>query len=337
MPVRADGNGNLFAWLGDPARGDAVLTGGHLDTYATGGHAAPGVRAAFLALDSLRAAGAAFRRPIGVAAFVDTRGERFGAPCLGSRLLTGALAPERAAALTDPDGVTLAQALGARPAGADRRLLSQLDAYLEVRPAPGPELSTIDTPIAMAGAVRPHGRWRLDFAPGADRAAATGDPMLTYAFTVLAANKEARLRGAHAAIGRVTVEPNATDTVASLVRGWLDVRAADEATLDALVEAVVAKARDRAGRDGTSLVVTPEARGAAVEFDRALLARIGAATARRTRVRVPVLTIDAAGDAGVLAAHVPTAVMLVRDRAGADDLAAGVAALAEALRELACD
>ena len=56
------------------------------------------------------------------------------------------------------------------------------------------------------------------------------DPMLTFAYTVLAANEEARLAGAHATVARVEVEPNATNAIPSLVRGWLDARAADTAT-----------------------------------------------------------------------------------------------------------
>ena len=37
------------------------------------------------------------------------------------------------------------------------------------------------------------------------------DPMLTYAMTVLAANKQARLAEARATFGRVVVEPNITN------------------------------------------------------------------------------------------------------------------------------
>src|SRR4029079_2738889 len=88
---------------------------------------------------------------------------------------------------------------------------------------------------------------------GTTRMADRRDPMLTYAFAVLAANKEARLRDAHATIGRGQVEPNATTAVPSRVTGWLDARAADPATLAALVEAVGAKVAERARRDGTGV------------------------------------------------------------------------------------
>lgn len=37
MPVTEDGNGNLFAWWGDPVAGDAVLTGSHFDSVPHAG------------------------------------------------------------------------------------------------------------------------------------------------------------------------------------------------------------------------------------------------------------------------------------------------------------
>ena len=81
-----------------------------------------------------------------------------------------------------------------------------------------------DAPVAVASAIWPHGRWRFDVTgegnhAGTTRMADRRDPMLTYAFTVLAANKEARLRGAHATVGRVAVEPNATNAIPSNA-GW---------------------------------------------------------------------------------------------------------------------
>ena len=42
MSVETDGNGNLWAWLGDPALGDAVVTGSHFDSVP-GGEIADGV------------------------------------------------------------------------------------------------------------------------------------------------------------------------------------------------------------------------------------------------------------------------------------------------------
>ena len=60
------------------------------------------------------------------------------------------------------------------------------------------------------------------------------DPMLTYAMTALAANKQARLAGQRATFGRIEVVPNGTNAVPSRVTAWLDARAAtDDGLADA--------------------------------------------------------------------------------------------------------
>ncbi|WP_369916106.1 allantoate amidohydrolase [Plantactinospora sp. KBS50] len=361
MPVTDDGNGNLFAWWAAPDTADdgpaaeagtaatarAVLTGSHFDSVPHGGgYDGPlGIVSAFLAIDELRRAGTVPVRPIGVAAFVEEEGARFGVPCLGSRLLAGAFDPDRAAELRDADRVSFAEALGARPAGARPDLLARVGAYLELHVEQGRALAGGAAPVGVASAIWPHGRWRFEFDGEANHAGTTRmadrrDPMLTYAFTVLAANKEARLRGAHATIGRVRVEPNATNAVPGRVTGWLDARAAEPAVLDELVEAVRAKAADRARRDGTGLTVVAESTSPLVAFDDDLGARLA------RLLGAPVLPTAAGHDAGVLAGQVPTAMLFVRNPTGVShspaehateaDCVAGVRALAGALAELAC-
>ncbi len=110
----------------------------------------------------------------------------------------------------------------------------------------------------MASAIWPHGRWRFDFTGEANHAGTTRledrrDPMLTYANTVLAARKKARLAGALATFGKVAVEPNGVNAIPSLVRGWLDSRAADEETLAALVAEIERSAAERGARDGVGV------------------------------------------------------------------------------------
>ncbi|MEO3816443.1 allantoate amidohydrolase [Plantactinospora sp. B24E8] len=347
--VTEDGNGNLIAWYGPPPdQGHAVLLGSHFDSVPYGGgYDGPlGIVSALLAVRAVLRRGPGFRRPVGVVVFAEEEGSRFGVPCLGSRLLTGALDPDRAATLTDRDGVSLAEALGDRPVGKRPELLARVDAFVELHIEQGRALVDLDAPVGVASGIWPHGRWRLDFTGEANHAGTTRmadrrDPMLTYAFTVLAANKEARLRGAHATIGRVEVEPNATNAVPARVRGWLDARAAEVETLDALVEAVRAKAADRAARDGTTLTVTRESLSPLVEFDAALSTSV-----RRVYAdTVPVLPTAAGHDAGILAGHLPTAMLFVRNPTGVshspaeaatdDDCAAGIRHLADLLADLA--
>ncbi len=68
--------------------------------------------------------------------------------------------------------------------------------------------STADAAVRLASGIWPHGRYRFDFTGAANHAGTTrmadrADPMLTYAMTVLAANKQARLAGQRATFGRV--------------------------------------------------------------------------------------------------------------------------------------
>jgi N-carbamoyl-L-amino-acid hydrolase len=343
MPVTEDGNGNLFAWWGAPWGQHAVLTGSHFDSVPHGGgYDGPlGIVSAFLAIDQLRRERKTPSKPLAVVAFVDEEGGRFGVPCLGSRLLSGGIDPKKAAALTDRDGVTFGEALGTEPAGALPGLQNRIDALIELHIEQG---RALDVPVGVASAIWPHGRWRFDFTGRGDHAGTTRmadrcDPMLTFAYTVLAANKEARLAGAHATIARAEVLPNATNAIPSLVQGWLDARAADTTTLDTLVEAVVKRAYDRAGRDGTEVAVTPESVSPEVAFDASLAARLA-----KTLGGAPILPTGAGHDAGVLSAHVPTAMLFVRNPTGVShspaehaedaDCEAGVEALATVLSDL---
>jgi N-carbamoyl-L-amino-acid hydrolase len=237
--------------------------------------------------------------------------------------------------------VSFGEALGGTPAGPLPGLTTRVGALVELHIEQGRALSV---PVGVASAIWPHGRWRFDFTGHGDHAGTTRmadrrDPMLTFAYTVLAANKEARLSGAHATVARVEVEPNATNAIPSLVRGWLDARAADTATMDTLVEAVTKRATERAGRDGTEVAVTRESLSAEVSFDGLLAARCSALLGG-----APILPTGAGHDAGVLSAHVPTAMLFVRNPTGishspsehadAADCEAGVSALAAVLSDL---
>ena len=77
-----------------------------------------------------------------------------------------------------------------------------------------------------------------------------------------------------ATIGRIEVDPGATNAIAASVRAWLDARAPDEAALTALVESITAHAKDRAARDRTTVAVTAESVSPVVEFDVALRDRL---------------------------------------------------------------
>ena len=357
LDLHEDRAGNLWAWWGDPADGDAVVTGSHLDSVRRGGaYDGPlGVVSGFLAIDLLRARGAVPQRPVAVVAFADEEGARFGVACAGSRLLTGQLSPQRALALRDDDGLTLADALrstGRQPDqfGADTEAVGAVGRFVELHVEQGRHLidAEVPAPVAVGSMIRPHGRWRFDLAGRPDHAGTTriddrDDPMLAQTRLVLAARAAAEGAGvddpfAVATVGRVLVEPNTVNAIPARVQAWLDARAVHEVTVRAIVQRVT----DQVGVAPVEESWTPR-----VDLDAELARRVGEVVARRTGSEVAFLDTGAGHDAGILAtAGVPTAMLYVRNPTGVshapeefaerDDCVAGVIALADVLEELAC-
>ncbi|GAB2763117.1 allantoate amidohydrolase [Streptomyces bullii] len=362
LRYEVDRNGNQWAWLGDPADGDAVVTGSHLDSVPDGGafDGPLGVVSAFAALDELRARDTRLRKPFGIVNFGDEEGARFGLACVGSRLTAGQLTREQAHRLTDGDGITLPRAMEAAgydpdAIGPDPHRLARIGAFVELHVEQGRALDLSGDRVGIASAIWPHGRWRFDFRGEANHAGTTRladrrDPMLSYAETVLAARREARLAGAVATFGKITVEPNGVNAIPSLVRGWLDSRAEDQDGLDRVVGGIEKAARECAEAHGVDLDVVRESFTPVVEFDHALrdeLARIlGKDPDRDSGLKVPVLGTGAGHDAGILSGSIPTAMLFVRNPTGVshspaefaaeDDCVAGVLALADVVEGLAC-
>lgn len=352
LRVEQDGNGNAVAWWDPPEASDlpALVTGSHLDSVLDGGafDGPLGVASALAAVDALRQRGWTPRRRVGVSVFVEEEGSRFGLACLGSRLATGTTSAAQAAGLRDRDGVRFDEAMAA--AGLDPRLgqsplLAGVDTFVELHVEQGRYLADLDKPVAVASAIWPHGRYRFTFCGEPNHAGTTRmgdrhDPMLTYAVTALAANKQARLAQQRATFGRVEVTPNSTNGIPSSVTAWLDARCESEQALSDLVEGVLRQAGERAERDGTTVSMIAESISGSVLFDPSLARRL--ADPRGW----PIIPTQAGHDAGIMsAAGISTAMLFVRNPTGVShspaehaemaDCLAGVEALADVVSELA--
>jgi N-carbamoyl-L-amino-acid hydrolase len=379
LALDRDRNGNLLAWwdveaepgagaagmvanvasiaasavAGDAMAGrvrrDAVLTGSHLDSVPDGGaYDGPlGVVSALAAIDLLRERGVTPRRPLGVAVFAEEEGARFGVACLGSRLVSGAIDPARARGLRDADGVTWASAMEA--AGYDPELIGpdpdllSINCFVELHVEQG---RSLNAPVGVASAIWPHGRWRFDITGEGNHAGTTllgdrRDPMLPFARTVLAARDAVEHNDAVATMGKVQITPNGVNAIPSSVRAWLDARAPSEAAVRATVARTLAAAEEAAGWDGVEVALTEESYTEVVEFHTALRDRLA-----KVLGDPPVLPTGAGHDAGILSAHVPAAMLFVRNPTGVshapaeyaspEDCLAGVVALADVLEELVC-
>lgn len=358
LEVEVDRNGNLWAWwsAGADRQKDAVCVGSHLDSVWDGGafDGALGVVSGLAAVDLLRSQGFRPHRPVAVVVFADEEGSRFGAPCVGSRLMVGAIEAGPTRRLTDPHGVTVEHAMraaGVDPSGlgCDRERLSRIGAFVELHVEQGRRLVNDSAALGLAASIWPHGRWRIVFEGQANHAGTTSvsdrrDPMLSLAVLIgeahAAAGPDARLT-----IGRVKVEPNGSNSIPARVTAWLDARGADDAILEGSVARVRRRLREAAEDHRVVVSWRPESRSPGVTFPEPLRRRIGSRLHRAGGRPIPVLPTAAGHDAGVLAGTVPSAMLFVRNPTGIshspaehadlEDCRAGVAALAAIIEELA--
>jgi N-carbamoyl-L-amino-acid hydrolase len=356
LATYTDHNGNIWAWWGQPGTG-AVITGSHLDSVPGGGaYDGPlGVASALAAVSRLRAAGKHPRKPLALAVFAEEEGSRFGVACLGSRLMTGATAPEQARALTDPGGRSLPQVfaeaeLDADVIGADPAVLDRIGCFVELHVEQGRDLATRDEPIALATSIMAHGRWRIRCAGIGNHAGTTPmrdrhDPVVAAAAIIqqirdLAAGRDAGDQHARATIGRFRTIPDGTNVIASAADMWVDIRADTDAAVSDLLDQVNRIAEQAAAAEGCTAEISQASYANQVLFDADLRDRLA-----DILDQPPQIPTGAGHDAGILAAQVPTGMIFVRNPTGVShapqeaatevDCEHGVAGLAAVLDQLA--
>jgi beta-ureidopropionase / N-carbamoyl-L-amino-acid hydrolase len=255
------------------------------------------------------------------------------------------LSPDRARALRDATGITMADAMraaGRRPEqlGPDPEALGRVGSFIELHIEQGKGLIDLDSAVAVGNRLWPHGRWRIEIPGEANHAGTTRlsdrrDAVIDCARAVLAARAAAEAHGSLATIGKINIQPGGVNAIASSATAWLDARAADESAL----RATVAQIENEAGSSGAA--VTEESWTPQTAFDDALVS-----TLARLLDGAPVMGTGAGHDAGILAnAGVPVAMIFVRNPTGIshspaewaepEDCLTGVAALATVLADLA--
>ncbi|GAB2743380.1 allantoate amidohydrolase [Arthrobacter bambusae] len=354
LEVTTDNNGIIWAWwdTGTGIRKDAVVTGSHLDSVPGGGeYDGPlGVASALAAVDILKARGVRPRRPLAIAVFPEEEGSRFGVACLGSRLFTGALDPDKARKLKDAEGNTYAEVAAAngqdpRFIGADHTTLQQLGLFVELHVEQGRGLVDLGKPVAIGSSILGHGRWKLSVHGQGNHAGTTlmkdrKDPMIAAAKIMIGIRDTARnYRDARATVGRLQPVPGGTNVIASRVDLWIDVRHPRDEVTAALVESIHLNAQVIAAEENCTVTFGTESLSPTVHFDTGLRDQLQALLPG-----APVLDTGAGHDAGVLATHIPTAMLFVRNPSGIShspeelvedaDAEAGASALADILAGL---
>lgn len=328
LSVRTDVVGNTYAELPGEEDCAPVVVGSHLDTVPQGGNfdGAVGVAAAVDVAARLVRQDAARRRPFVAVAFAAEEGARFGAPCIGSRVVTGAFEQEVLRELVDSEGRSVADCareLGLSPERADEAVWNPGDvaAFLEVHIEQGRVLEERGVPLAIVHSIAGSTRVELEFTGRADHSGAT--PMWLRRDALTGAAQfigEVEHRGAIrstsvATVGRVDVRPGSLTTIPGAVTLAMDVRDLDSEQQRGLVEDLLDEAVMIAGRRGLELQATLLSDQSPVLLHKTVQEHLVSA-ATKAGERFLLLPSGASHDAGHVARIVPTGMVFVPSRDG---------------------
>lgn len=360
LTASIDTLGNLFLRHegSDPTLAP-VVSGSHMDSQPQGGRfdGIWGVLAAFEAVQALREAGVATRRPIEVVAWTNEEGGRYAPGCMGSMAYAGYAPPTTWDAVTDKDGIRFGDALAqhlALEADIARRPLGVVEgaapfAYVEAHIEQGPRLEAEGHDIGVVTGIQ-GSRWFLVEINGkSDHAGTTPLSLrrdavqdMLRAITALNALMHDPTDVLRFTVAHIEVEPNTSNSVAAVARFTIDFRHPDNAVLQArgnAIEGVIQSAL----RTCTARVTE---RFHAVPTDFApLVPDAVEAAARAQGLRALRLPSGAFHDAQFIHPLCPTGMIFVPCRAGVSHhpaeyaeppaLAAGARVLAQVLADLA--
>jgi N-carbamoyl-L-amino-acid hydrolase len=251
--IRDDAVGNIFIrWPGSEADLPAVATGSHTDAIPHAGmyDGTVGVLGGLEAMRALKRSGLRPRRSIELVMFTSEEPTRFGIGCIGSRLLSGTLDPNRADALQDKDEAPLSAvrtAAGfAGPLSSVRLPPSHYHAWIELHIEQGPLLEREGIPLGIVTSIAAPASYRFTITGFGGHAGALlmpdrKDALCAAAEIILSVEKYALATGAIdtvATVGTCVVHPGAVNSVPSRVVLQLDIRDTDPARRESVMRAV---------------------------------------------------------------------------------------------------
>ncbi|MCF3935375.1 M20 family metallo-hydrolase [Acuticoccus sp. M5D2P5] len=264
LAVSTDAIGNLFFRMeGSEPDLDPVMTGSHIDSQPAGGKfdGAFGVLAAFEVVEAMRAAGIEPRRPVIVVAWMNEEASRFAPGMMGSEAFTATKPLETILAVTDDQGVSVAEAVqrvaAAFPQVPEIPLGFPVHAFLEAHIEQGPILEAEGKPVGVVTGIQGSRRFRVTVT--GEEAHAGTEPLRKRKDALLAAiDIVDGLREAFAdpddivkfTVGRFEIAPNAPSVVAAHAFFSVDLRHPDWPTLKRLGDMVGPIAEARKGPCG---------------------------------------------------------------------------------------
>jgi ureidoglycolate amidohydrolase len=239
LVVKYDAIGNAFArWVGSDPDASVVGTGSHIDAIPNAGKydGVVGVLGGLEAIRALQRAGFRPRHSIELLIFTAEEPTRFGIGCLGSRMLSGTLAPDAARQLTDNDGVSAEVARkNAGQAGELEQVrlpLSYYKAFVELHIEQGPILERERKPLGVVEKIAAPASLRVLVEGAGGHAGGVlmpdrRDALCAAAELILALEDAARSSGAIdtvATVGICDVFPGAVNSIPARVRLSVDIR-----------------------------------------------------------------------------------------------------------------
>jgi len=270
LEIVEDAVGNTFArWAGsDPSRAP-IASGSHIDAIPNAGRfdGTVGVLGSIEAVRALQRSGFRPRASIDVVMFTAEEPTRFGIGCLGSRLLSSTLDPDKAESLTDGEGRALADI---RADAGFRGALSSVAlrdgayaAFIELHIEQGPILEQRGLDIGVVTAIAAPASLRVHIEGEGGHAGAVlmpdrRDAFLAGAEIALAVEAAARGTGSMdtvATVGVCDVFPGAINSVPSRTTLGVDVRDVEAPRRDRALAAIRRACEDVAARRRVSVLI----------------------------------------------------------------------------------
>ena len=266
LSTTIDNAGNVLAL--EPDRGDArpILSGSHLDTVPAGGRF-DGMLGVVAALEAVRAirqqTSAQSRRPLGVLALSAEESSRFGAACLGSRMLAGLLPPAALDNLTDARGISLRTAM--HQVGLQPEPMSEISKqpgwfaeFVELHIDQSDDLARAGVPLGVITGIAAPTRLRIvmhgrQAHSGATPMPARRDALAGAAELALAVERAAISRSQQGIVGTVgvfTIAPGAMNVIPGRAELGVDIRGVDYALVQETATEIEEAARTIARRRG---------------------------------------------------------------------------------------
>jgi len=365
LVIREDAVGNtFFRWLGtDPAL-PAVATGSHIDAIPHAGmyDGTVGVLGGLEAIRALQRSGMRPRRSIELVLLTSEEPTRFGIGCIGSRLISGTLDPQKADALhgaqRGSEAETLAEVRTAAgftgPLSSVRLPPNSYHAWVELHIEQGPLLEREQVPLGIVTAIAAPAGYRFTVEGIGGHAGALlmpdrRDALCAAAEIILSLEKHALATGVIdtvATVGTCDVYPGAVNSVPSRVTLQVDIRDTDPARREGVMAAVrrdiEALSKRREVRVTESLVNADEPATCSPH----IVATIDA-VAREFGIQPKHMVSRAYHDSLFMARIAPIAMIFIPCRGGVshrpdefaapDDIALGTRVLASTLGKLASE